>query len=307
MRTAGKITASLLAGAALGLGGVRPAHAVPYGFASNQPSDFTLTVAGGTVSPVSGTRNTVNASAIAPGGSSATSDPVASLGSSDAAQAVSGPGPFPAENTFSQSELSSGYGARADSETAAGSPLTPPGVSFVNNVAESRSLAGFVANATAQNSASITFAVTAGTQIAFEFTDDVLLLAQTDPNAGQTVRASVQNTFQILDGAGNVVFYFAPAGLGQHKVAGGTVDSDPFDINQALDSIEGLPPVALSSNGLGDDVFRGVSDPLSAGTYTVLLNTQSAVSPTQTTEPASMLVLLAGLTGLGMLRRRAMA
>jgi hypothetical protein len=191
-------------GAALGLGMVRTAAAIPYGFASNQFSDLTLVATGGTATVASGTRSTDNVSAVMPGGSSTTTDPVSLPNSSDAAQATSGAGPFPGEGTFSPSELADGYGARADSETSSGSPFDPSGVTFVNNAAETRSLPGFVASATGKNSAAIVVGVTAGTQIEFQFSDDVLLIAGTDPATGETASASIQNTFQILDGAGNL-------------------------------------------------------------------------------------------------------
>jgi hypothetical protein len=244
MRTALKIAAYITAGGFLSLGTVGTAYAVPYGFASNQFSDFTLVATGGTATVGSGTRSTDNVAAMTAGGPSVATDPVSIPNPSDAAQAVSGIGPFPDKGTFTPSELTGGFGARADSETSDGNPFDAFGVSFANNVAETRGLSGLVASATGKNSAVIVVGVTEGTQIQFQFSDDVSLIASTDPAAGEMASASVQNTFQLQDGAGNVLFDFAPAGLGPRAVSGGTVTSDPFSLNQTVDSAEGTPPCA---------------------------------------------------------------
>jgi hypothetical protein len=280
-----------------------PGQRRPYGFASNQISDFTFFATGGTVTFAGGTRSTDNAAALTPGVSASTADPVIIPNASDAAQATAGVGPFPLEGTYVPSELTSGVGARADSDTSDGDPLNG-GVSFSSNVAESRSLPGPAGSANGRNTAAIAVGVTEGTQIGFQFANDVLMIASTDA-IGEAASASVRNDFRILDGLGGVVFDFAPAGLGPRTIQGGSATSDPFSLNQTLAPAAGT--LDTVSNGLGDDFFAAISDPLTAGTYTILLDTLSSdttSSPTLAPEPGSLFLLGTGLTALSLLRRR---
>ena len=228
--------------------GLGTAQAVPYGFASNQISDFTVFATTGTLTFAGGSRSTDNVAALTPGNSVSTADPVIIPNASDAAQATVGAGPFPDEGTYVPSDLMSGNGARADSDTSAGDPVNG-GVSFVSNVAESRSLAGLVASATGRNTAAIAVGVTEGTQIEFQFSNDVLLIASTDAVERETASASVQNVFRILDGLGRVVFDFTPAGLGPRAIQGGSVTSDPFSLNQTVATTAGVPPVPHHRSG----------------------------------------------------------
>ncbi|MBV8574860.1 MAG: hypothetical protein JOZ58_07455, partial [Acetobacteraceae bacterium] len=159
MKTIKTITRLALGAAALGLG-AGTAKATPYGFASNQFSDFSVLANGAPVDLSNGSQNTINTVTLGPD-SSSTSSPVALPNASDAPQATLGTGPFPAEGTYTPSQLSSGFGTRADSDTSSVDPVN--GISGINNVAEGRALSGTLSS-TGQNTAAFTVGVTSGTQ-----------------------------------------------------------------------------------------------------------------------------------------------
>jgi hypothetical protein len=292
MKTIKTITRLALGAAALGLV-AGTAKATPYGFASNQFSDFTVLATGTPVDLSNGTQNTINTVTLGPD-SYSTSAPAVPSNASDAPQATLGAGPFPAEGTYNPSQLSSGFGTRADSDT---SPFDPVNGISGNNVAEGRALSGTLSS-TGQNTAAYTVGVTSGTQLEFQFSNDLLLIASTDV-PGEAASASVQNDVRVLDGSGNLVFDFAPSGDGARTIQGGSVSSDPFSLNQSVLSMDGSG-ATTASNGLDNDYFDATTNPLGAGTYTIVMD---SVSSESVPEPASLLLLGAGLMALGLLRR----
>src|SRR4051794_37782632 len=101
--------------ASLGLSGT--ASAIPYGFATNQITDFTIIARDGTATVSSGTESTNTSANLSAGSPTANTDTSALPNGSDAGQAAVGAGPFPPANTFDQF---GGDGARADALTASG-------------------------------------------------------------------------------------------------------------------------------------------------------------------------------------------
>jgi hypothetical protein len=293
------------------VGGIRPAHADAYAFSENLLSDFQVLVDSGSVTVTSANRNTINTANYAGFSGTSFADPTTIPAGSDAAQATSGPGPFPGQNNFT---VGAGaalgmIGTRADSFTsigndfvANGGSVTPSGgtgVPVVDNVTEGRATGSSTGNSDAQNTATarLTITVSTGTRLQFSFDDAIALMASTT-NPGESAIAALANTFTVQNAAGDVVFEFTPAGDG-----GGLLD--PFNINGGLSSDSGSPssPINLSGAFLSD-----ISASLSAGTYTVSLRSGStenivAAPPAPVPEPAGLQVLGIGLVALGLASR----
>lgn len=283
------------------------ANATPYGYASNQDSGFTITPTGGTYTVVPGgstfvTTNSTNTSGLpTPPFSVSTGQTASGPAGADALQATNGPGPFPGQNVFTQA-LTASNGLRADSVD---SGFGGSGA----NVAEGRLVAA-PGGATGSSSGSLrsstlAFTVGAGTSLTISFNDAIGMVVNSDPLSGESASATITSSVAITDSTGTVLFEFAPTGGGARAIAGGNITSDPFSLNRTITSTFGFPVGGVSVFNSG--FFSATSNPLAAGTYNIVIgqiSRQDLTVGAPVPEPASMMLLTAGLIGLGVFGRK---
>jgi len=294
----------------LSLAASHQAHAVPYAYASNVDSGFTITaLSGGTYTALQNTAVFTTNNSIT---SSYFSTPAPTLVSttgntvSDAAQ-VQVPGAGVAENFFGQAYKAAAVNSlRADS-------LDNAFAGGGGNVAETRLVTGPAGGSTSgfgklnsTNTSTIGISVGAGTvlQVTFDVTPG--LEASTSALIGESATATIASSVSITRTDGTTVFSFAPNGTGG-DVTGGVATSDPFSLNRTIASTSGTPADNTFFPGTG--TFTATTGPLNAGFYNIVIGQSSTVNatigaPTATPEPASLAVLGAGLVGLGFLRRK---
>jgi hypothetical protein len=285
----------LLAGAAsLGLTAMPDAAiAAPYAYASNTITGLTVTYRNG--DPLTGVSNTFTAisGSAQYALSSAVSPPASGVvgAALDIPQVFAGPGPAPAEQASPTPVMQgTSIGARADAGIGAGD-ASSGGVS-VFNVAEGygEGAAGTSGQSTANNQASITFDVIGtGDRVRVSFSNLIELIASTDAAAGETANARIANTFAVFDQNGNEIF-----------------SRSPGTINRQVGSGNGVPATAAISDTYAISLLTPVL--LAGQSYTLSLTSSATESirvgrATTVPEPASLLLLGAGLLGLAAVRR----
>jgi len=217
-----------------------------------------------------------------------------------------GPGPFPAEDTYTQPPAGGFTGTRADANINSISFNTFGAAK--QGTAETRVAAGSTGNGSASESIGTTVQITqfGGSAISFSFTGDPYLQVAVD-KAGDTAVAHLETFIELSAAGGAVVFRWTP-GMAAGEI-GVATETDPFSLNTTLTAN------APAGNTIFDptaDTFRATSILLPQGTYQLSLFQLETVQGTNLAAavpaPATMLILSVGL-GLGMAvsRRRRQA
>ena len=160
------------------------------------------------------------------------------------------------------------------------------------------------------------------TAFSFEFKADPYMEVWLSDDAAGAVNANLDVTFSIT-GSGGTVFTWSPDGSGAGVAGGsigGTITSNPFDLNGSIDvgtagdsaifdpCGNGAPTGVVDRGCAGSNVFSAVTNLLGPGSYTISLNMAEDVDMITAVRPAPAPGVLAlfglALAALGTTRRR---
>jgi hypothetical protein len=297
-----KSLAALFASAAIfGLAGAGTANAVPvYGFAELLITNFALNTGGASIdaSSVSGQN-----SAGYPGSAAQVinTPPGNIFTGVDVAQATSGPGAFPAQNTFSQALLpvSGNVGTRADlliSGAIGGGGPTPTSASLV---AEGNLMAGGSAASSAAGTGTtltIHFVAVGGT-ISLSFNGQAILQASVGTTGDSSkVQTTITGSVCPSDGSGCLLI----TDLIRPAQSGTTIA--PSLLNRTASTQTAGPGVSIDT---GVQSFAYSVSGLTAGaSYDITLTDSVQDLLTSVPEPVSLAMFGSALIGLALVRRR---
>ena len=298
LKTVRGAAVALLAATAL----TGPAYAIPsYGYSTLHFENFILSgifdakgqtlpgvVANSSVTSTDG----ANYPGFAPGGTSAGGN---IFSGTDPAQATSGPGPFPAQNIFTQA-LTASSGTRGDAQItgAIASGATS------NLVSEGNLTTNGSAGSNAGTSTSINVSFTGASTVSLSFAASSALMSSVG-NLGDSSSSQASASFKIFDAtAGTYVF------ITDNVSGSSSTDVTPFALNQNVASTNpGSPQTFLSSltnYSYAANLVAAHNYQLTLADSTSVILTGSVLAPVP--EPETYAMMLVGLSALGFMARR---
>ena len=280
-----------------------PAYAIPsYGYSTLHFENFTLSgiydangqtlpgvVANSSVTSTDG----ANYPGFAPGGNSAGGN---IFSGTDPAQATSGPGPFPAQNTFTQALMASS-GTRGDAQItgAIASGATS------NLVSEGNLTINGSAGSNAGTSTSINASFTGTSTVSLSFAASSALMSSVG-NLGDSSNSQASASFRIFDTTTGAYVLI----VDNLNAANSSTDITPFSLNQNVASTNpGSPQTFLSSltnYSYAANLIASHRYQLTLADSTSVILTGAVLSPIP--EPATWAMMLVGFGGLGAVLRR---
>ena len=279
------------------------AHATTsYGYSTLHFQNFILSgIADANGQPLSGvvfnsssvtSTDGANYPGFAPGGNSAGGN---LFSGTDTAQAISGPGPFPAENTFTQA-LTASSGTRGDAQItgAIASGATS------NLVSEGNLTTNGSAGSNAGTSTSINASFFGASTVSLSFSASATLMSSVG-NLGDSSNSQASASFRIFDAtAGTYVF------ITDNLTGSSSTDITPFGLNQNVASTNPGAPQTFASSLMNYSYSANLvathNYQLTLADSTSVILTSFVAAPVP--EPETYAMMLAGLSALGFLARR---
>lgn len=312
----------IAAAAALTMATAGTAQAAAYGYSYDNIFGLTINPASGNITfanstDISRATATLNGASVITGGSGVLDAPQAKVG------AVT-----KGENDFTQQGQTPAAYSRGDAQIVSTQlPPFPVGSTSTQavNAAESYVPSFGAADASGRNGSTTGFSVnfTVGSPtatLAFNFLADpyMQVFLSTLAAAGSSAAANLVVTYTITNAAGAIVFNWTPDGVVGSGISGGTESADGANLNTNLSTTSltagtlftydptgcGTPTGTGISTACGA-TFAALTDPLTAGSYTLVLNAvESTDVINQIPEPGTLALLGLGLAGLCVGSRR---
>ena len=213
----------------------------------------------------------------------------------DPAQATSGPGPFPAENTFTQA-LTGSSGTRGDAQ------ITGPiaGAATSNLVSEGNLTANGSAGSYSSTSTTINVSFAQASAVNLTFSASAMLMSSVG-NLGDSSNAQASASFKIFDAtAGSYVT------ISDNISGANSTVIAPSALNQNVASTNPGSPQTFAS-GLANysysaSLIAGHNYQLTLADSTSVILTNVVAAPVP--EPSTLALMFAGLLAVGLFRRR---
>ncbi len=210
-------------------------------------------------------------------------------------QSTAGPGPFPAQDTYTQPPAGGFTGSRGDANVTSVTFTTLGG--GAQNVAETRLTAGNTGSGAGTNHLSTTLNLGFGTPaLGFSFTADPYLQVAVTQATGESATAILAMSVTVVNSAGVVVFRWTP-GVSAGEI-GVATETDPFSLNQTLTATS---PAGNLIFDPASATFRATSVALAgeqAYTLNIDMSEITRASSAAVPEPSALLLLGSGLAGL---------
>jgi hypothetical protein len=313
----------IAAAVALTIATAGTAQAAAYGYSYDNIYGLTINPLSGSIvfansTDISRATATLNGASVITGGSGVLDAPQAAMGA-----VTKGP------NDFTQQGQTPGAYSRGDAQIVSTQlPPFPVGSTSTQavNAAESYVPGTGTADASGRNGSTTGFSVnfTVGSPtatLAFNFLADpymqVFLSALASTGSASTANLVV--TYTITNAAGVTVFNWSPDGVLGSGISGGTESADGVNLNTNLSTntltagstftYNPTGCAAPSGNGISTacgSAFAALTDPLTAGSYTLVLNAVEStdIVINQVPEPGTLALLGLGLAGVCVGSRR---